>query len=392
MTNLNIELNLTNSFSRNSRLYLIILGFIICILASTPTSSAAVTNTSSNSSYHIYYLDKSVGGNVQANSEIRNNIPKTSLSSQIFNMTKNGSVVVKFGNGKGPKLLISTGVHGNEEEANIAVIKYLEYIKNKKFNGTLHIIPFDIPRDTALNSRLYKGKDPNRIANIKGTPGYNIIKFAKNNGIKYILDVHSGSGVPSGGWIYVNSPSTLTITEKKWFSYIKSHSQCSVSTNSANSPGMIRCFARINGINCITLEVERDSIPTTSAASMEYKLIVAAVKYLGFPGYSSTKPYIFTTRPTINATGVALTSPVTITFSEKIQKGTTFSGICIKNLSNGKRVSMASITVNGNILTIKQLYKWLNNNLYKVYIPARAIKDVNGNYLKTSYIYRFKTI
>jgi len=115
----------------------------------------------------------------------------------------NGSVLLKFGNGNGPKLLMSVGIHGNEIQANIAAMKYLEFIKDKQFNGTLYIIPFDIPCDTALNTRYYKGMDPNRIANIPDTPSWKIVQFAKNNGINYLLDVHSGGGVGKNGYIYI---------------------------------------------------------------------------------------------------------------------------------------------------------------------------------------------
>jgi len=205
-------------------------------------------------------------------------------------MAKKGSVVLKFGKGNGSKLLITAGIHGNEEEANIATMKYLEYIKNKSFNGTLYIIPFAIPADTALNSRNYKGQDPNRIANKKGTPGYNIIQFARNNGVQYLLDVHSGSQVGSKGYIFVSNPSTITVKEKNWSNHIKSKTGCYISTNGADDIGMVRNCAKKYGINTITLEVERDSTPTMTSANVEYKMIQAAVNYLGFPAGSPTDP------------------------------------------------------------------------------------------------------
>lgn len=392
MTNLNNELSsLYPYFKKYFRVYLIILSFLILILAFTPCSSA-ITNNSSNNNYHIYYLDKSLGGNVQANPEISQNIPKTDLSNKIFSMTKNGSVVLKFGNGNGPKLLISAGIHGNEEESNIAVMKYLEYIQDKSFNGTLYIIPFDIPRDTAFNSRYYLGKDPNRIANVKGTPGYNIIQFAKNNGINYLLDVHSGGGVTPAGWVYVNSPSTITSAEKNWSSYIKTKAGCKIILNPDNSPGMLRDYANSKGINCITLEVERDTMPTTTSACTLYKMIIAAVKYLGFPGYISTKPAIFSTNPPKSASQVSLTAPISINFTNNILAGPNFNGIYIKNLTTGKKVSLASKTIKGNILTLKQTYIRLSKYVYLIYISLGAVKDRYGNCLSTAYSYKFKTI
>jgi predicted deacylase len=259
--------------------------FSFAIVLNGSISSAATLNqtniTSSNNGYSISTFDKSVGGNVLANSAIKKDIPRTSLSNQIFQMTKKGSVILKFGNGHGPKLLISVGIHGNEPQANIAAMKYIEYIKNKNFNGTIYIIPFDIPKDTALNTRYYNGLDLNRMANIKGTPSWKIVQFAKNNGINYLIDVHSGGGVGKNGFIYHNAVSTKN--EKKWISYIISKTKCSTGVDKADNPGMIRIAAHSYKINSITLETERDTTPVMSAAEAEFKMILAATKYLGFP-------------------------------------------------------------------------------------------------------------
>ncbi|HTX61166.1 MAG TPA: Ig-like domain-containing protein [Methanobacterium sp.] len=369
---------------------LVLLIFTVSIMALTPVSSAVSSNNTTT--YTISYLDTSVGGNVLANPEISQNIPKTDLSTKIFNMERNGSVVIKFGNGNGPKLLISTGIHGNEEEANIAVMKYLEYIKNKQFNGTLYVVPFDIPRDTALNSRYYKGTDPNRCSNIQGTPGWKIVQFAKNHGIKYILDVHSGSQVEPAGCIYINSGSTITKEDKNWSNYIKSRTGAYVTTNGLSTAGMLRCYASSLGINTITMEVERDTVPTTTAASTEYKMIMAAVKYLGFPSYTSSNPYVFSTNPPKNATKVSLTSEINITFSENILKGSSFAGIYIKNLNTGKIDKISSKFISGNILTLKESSSRLSKNSYQIWIPKGAIKDVDGNILCSDYISTFKTV
>lgn len=391
MKNVTTKLNSPSEyFNQGFRFSLIILSLLVFILAFTPTSHAAVSSNSNN--YNISYLDKSVGGNVQANPEISKNIPKTNLSNEIFNMTKKGSVVLKFGNGNGPKLLISAGIHGNEEEANIAVMKYLEYIKTKSFNGTLYIIPFDIPMDTALNSRNYKGQDPNRIANKKGTPGWKIIQFARNKGVQYLLDVHSGSGVGAEGCVFIDNPSTLSTKEKNWSNYIKSKTNCYVSTNSADSAGMMRHYANSFGINTLTLEVERDSTPTMTSANAEYRLLMAAVKYLGFPAYSFDGPQIISTNPTKNAVGVSLNIPIAIKFSETITRGTKFSGIYIKNLITSKKDILASKTISGKTLTLKMRSSRIKNNVYQVYIPASAVKDAAGNNLKTSYSYQFCTV
>ena len=102
-----------------------------------------------------------------------------------------------------------------------------------------------------------------------------------------------------------------------------------------------------------------------------------------------TAPKVTSTNPVNNAKGVALTTPITIKFSEKITKGANFSGIYIKNMSTGK-ITHTTVTVTGNTLTIKMLKTRLNKNNYRVYIPAGAVKDMAGNN-NTKYIINFKT-
>ena len=262
-------------------------------LVSLADAGRNVTESNENNNYRYstgkilivgpMYLtfDRKVGADVTRNPEINSHIPKTDFARTIFRLEKNGSVMLKFGNGVGPKLLISAGIHGNEEEANIAIMKYLEYIKDKNIKGTLYVIPFAIPLDTSLNTRYYHGRDPNRIANEPGTPGWNIVNFAKKNGIKYILDVHSGGGVTYKGLLHIN-PSTSKSAEYRWASFITKVSGC-VSKVQTLEPGMVRTEAFKNGINTITLEVERDGIATTTAAATEFKMIIGAVRYFGFP-------------------------------------------------------------------------------------------------------------
>jgi len=266
------------------------LGNYLVMASADTTQNIVESNKTNNNGYSSYIkvigptyiiFDKNVGGDVLKNREINSYIPKTTFAKTIFRLEKSGSVMLKFGNGNGPKVLISAGIHGNETEANIAIMKYLEYIKDKSFNGTLYVIPFDIPIDTALNTRFYKGHDPNRIANIAGSPGWNIIHFAHANGINYLLDVHSGGSVTSKGLLNVNT-GTSNSKEAKWAHYITSVSGC-VSRVQALETGMVRAEALKYKINTITMEVERDTAPTLVSAATEFKMIKAAMKFFKFP-------------------------------------------------------------------------------------------------------------
>jgi methionine-rich copper-binding protein CopC len=101
---------------------------------------------------------------------------------------------------------------------------------------------------------------------------------------------------------------------------------------------------------------------------------------------------VTTTNPLENATGVSLTSPVTVKFNENITAGSAFNGIYIKNLNTGTVVSLASKMINGSTLTINMSNSRLFNDLYQVYLPAGAVKDLFGDNLTSAYNFTFTTI
>jgi len=331
----------------NKKSILAFLTFFTILVCALPAVSAEESSTDATG-YTISTLDSAVGADVSKNSEISNNIPKTELSAEVLEKQKTGSTVIQFGNGSGNKLLIWAGIHGNEEEANLATMQYLEYIKDQKFNGTLYVVPFAIPEDTSVNRRTYgptkytytawvpykkvrywkkykkwykkwyryhgkryykwkkrtyykraykwlykpvkkigyKYEDPNRIANRAGTPGWNVIEFARKNGIQYILDVHSGYDLDTpkyaNGVIFATNP-PFVAAESNWANYVKSVTNCQVEYGDGE-PGMVRIWGHQYGINTITLEVERDTGSTLHYASVELNMIKAACQYFGFPG------------------------------------------------------------------------------------------------------------
>ncbi len=229
------------------------------------------------SDYKIELLILGTGGDVTKNPEINEYIPLTSLSEVIFEYAMIGTPILEFGDGDGEKLLILAGIHGNEAESNISLMKYLEYIKDLNFQGTIYAIPFAIPYSTSINSRNWKGQDPNRNANIPGTPGWLILQYAQDNGVSYILDVHSGGDLTdySHGLIYTSTSKE----DLQWANYINSQVGSAVEQGSPHL-GMISFGARELGINTLTLEVERDLGCTLEWANVQFEMIKVACNYL----------------------------------------------------------------------------------------------------------------
>ncbi len=101
---------------------------------------------------------------------------------------------------------------------------------------------------------------------------------------------------------------------------------------------------------------------------------------------------VVTSNPSVNATGVSLTSPVTVKFNNNITMGGAFNGIYIKNMNTGTVVGLKSKNITGNTLTITMNSNRLNNDNYKVYLPVGAVKDLLGHNLTSAYNFTFTTV
>ena len=107
---------------------------------------------------------------------------------------------------------------------------------------------------------------------------------------------------------------------------------------------------------------------------------------------SINPPVVISTIPLENATGVSLTSPVTVNFNENITMGSVFNGIYIKNLNTGVVAGLSSKVINGSTLTLKMSSNRLFNDVYQVYLPVDSVKDLLGDNLTSAYNFTFTTI
>ena len=105
---------------------------------------------------------------------------------------------------------------------------------------------------------------------------------------------------------------------------------------------------------------------------------------------AKTVPQVISTIPGNHKTGFSRTETITIKFNENIKKGINWSKIVMKNLTQGKRVSITE-QIKDNTLYIKMVFLRYAHNWYQITIPAAAIKDVAGNNLQAKYTFKFET-
>jgi len=155
----------------------------------TPTVNESVAQASLE--YKISIIDNSTGGDITNNTVLMDRINQTPLITELIETSKNGTPMITIGDGSRPRVMIVAGVHGGELPPQIAATKLVNTLNGKNVNGTIYIIPFAIPRDTATSTRIHNKTDPNRVANIPGTPVNKIIRTSKNKNVTLLVDCHS---------------------------------------------------------------------------------------------------------------------------------------------------------------------------------------------------------
>lgn len=158
------------------------------------------------------------------------------------------------------------------------------------------------------------------------------------------------------------------------------------------STGISGMILTINGLMNSYGTNYQVNIPAGAVKDVAGNLLAQAYTF-NFKTFTDNRPpVVVSTDPASGATGVSLITPITINFSEYITENYYLKYVFLKNLSTGQTVALASTTIKGRSLILQPVNYLLQNNVYKVYIPARAVKDGAGNRLESSYIFTFKTL
>lgn len=140
--------------------------------------------------YKIKIYKWKSGADIKKNKKIKKNIPDSKVVKKIVKAAKKGTPVIKFKGGKGKKVFITAGVHGNELSSQVAAMNLIKYLEDHPIKGTVYIMPFMNPKGTAKNVRDYNGVHLNKLANKKGTISYKTVKLITKFKCKAYGDFH----------------------------------------------------------------------------------------------------------------------------------------------------------------------------------------------------------
>ncbi len=197
--------------------------------------------------------------------------------------------------------------------------------------------------------------------------------------------------------VSLTSPVTITFSEN----IIAHYNFSKIYIKNLNTGSKVSLASKLISGKILTLKMVSDRssntayqvyIPASAVSDAAGNRLTYTYSYSFKTTTDTTVPKISRTTPANNATGVSLTSSIIINFSENIKSGSNYSGIYIKNLTTGKKVTLSPKTISGKTLTLKMASSRLRNNVYRVYIPVSAVKDAAGNSLKSSYSFQFRTV
>lgn len=136
------------------------------------------------------YISNYSGGYISRNRNLFEKLELTRLTQFILEKSVFGTPIFKLGD-SGNKILILSGIHGNELPPQIANLKLLNGLINKDLNNTIYFIPFASPKSTMNNERTFNSMDLNRSAHINNSLSNLIIDAIINLGIDFVGDFHS---------------------------------------------------------------------------------------------------------------------------------------------------------------------------------------------------------
>lgn len=203
------------------------------------------------------YISDFSGGYISRNMKLFKNIELNKLNQFILEKTVFGTPIFKMGDG-GSKILILSGVHGNELPSQIANLKLINELINKDFSNTLFFIPFAAPKATMNNERTFNSMDLNRSAHIENSLSNLIVKAVASLKINFVGDFHSTAFNSNPGFESIfssKSPSPESFLIANYISKDVGSEIISFDFAGSSYKGAVEDVCNLRGTPAVTCEV-----------------------------------------------------------------------------------------------------------------------------------------
>ena len=196
-------------------------------------------------------------GYIAKNKNIFEKIELTPFTKFVLQSTVYGTPIFKFGN-SGKKILVLSGIHGNELSPQLASLSLLNELIGFDLNNTVYVIPFASPKSTMNNERTFNSLDLNRSAHITNSLSNMIIQAIDELKIDFVGDFHSTAYNSNPGFESIfssknPSPDSYLIAE-----YISDNVGSEIITcdmAGSSYKGAIEDVCNLRGIPAVTCEV-----------------------------------------------------------------------------------------------------------------------------------------
>ena len=203
------------------------------------------------------YISDFSGGYISRNKNILKHLELTPINLFILEESVYGTPIFNVGDGR-KKIMILSGIHGNELPPQIANMYLINYLANRELNCTVFLIPFASPKSSMNNERNFNSIDLNRAAHTKNSVSNLIVQAIEKLNISAVGDFHSTSFNSNPGRESVFSskaPTSESFLIANYISRDVGSEMISFDFAGAMYKGAVEDVCNLKGIPSITCEV-----------------------------------------------------------------------------------------------------------------------------------------
>ncbi|WP_458403303.1 deacylase [Methanobrevibacter sp.] len=203
------------------------------------------------------YICDFSGGFISRNQNIFSQIELTDLNKFILEKAVFGTPIFKLGD-KGNKLLVLSGIHGNELPSQVANLKALNELLDHSLPHTIYFIPFAAPKSTMNNQRFFNSLDLNRSTHIEDSLSNMILKAIIDLKIDFVGDFHSTAFNSNPGFESIfssKSPCPESFLMANYISRDVGSNIISFDFAGSSYKGAVEDVCNLKGIPAVTCEV-----------------------------------------------------------------------------------------------------------------------------------------